>query len=303
MKILLFGKNGQVGWELQRSLLPLGELIALDRNSSDFCGNLTDLKGITKTIQNIAPDIIVNAAAYTNVDKAEKEPDLAYAVNAKALDILANEAKLLNAWLVHYSTDYVFDGSNNKPYNETDTASPLSVYGKTKLAGEEFITASGCQHLIFRTSWVYATYGNNFINTMLRLGREQSSLRIVNDQIGAPTGAELLADITAHCIQKALQQPDVSGIYHLTASGYTSWYELAYLIFEHAKLTNLQLKIQPDNLIPIPSNEYATLAKRPLNSCLDTQKLQHTFNLCLPVWQVGVTRSLTEVINNRPSIL
>ncbi len=300
MRILIFGKNGQVGWELQRSLTPLGKLIALDRYSSELCGDLTNLSGITDTVQQVVPDIIVNAAAYTNVDKAEEEQDLAHTINTKAPDILANQAKKLNAWYVHYSTDYVFDGSGHNPKKEDNTTAPLNVYGQTKYDGEELITASGCQHLIFRTSWVYGANGNNFIRTMLRLGSERDSLKVVNDQIGAPTGAELLADVTAHTLRTALQRPDVSGLYHLTANGHTSWHAYAQLIFEQSRKLGFKLKIHPDQLISIPSSEFPTQAKRPLNSCLNTQKLQNTFNLNLPTWETPVIRSLTEILARKP---
>ena len=295
MRILLFGKNGQVGWELQRSLLPLGDLVVLDRRSTEFCGDLTDLKGIAETVQKIAPHIIINAAAYTNVDKAEEEPNLASTINTEAPSILAGEAKKLNAWLVHYSTDYVFDGNNNSHKKESDPTSPLNVYGRTKRDGEELIATSGCQHLIFRTSWIYGTYGNNFIQTMLRLGKERDSLKVVNDQIGTPTGAELLTDVTAHTVRTALQHPEVSGLYHLTADGHTSWHAYARLIFEQAQESGFELKIQPDHLIAIPSDEFPSPAKRPHNSCLDTQKLQETFNINLPSWEIPVRRALKEI--------
>ncbi len=296
MKILLFGKNGQVGWELQRSLLPLGDLIALDRNSPELCGDLTNLKGIAGTIQKVAPNIIINAAAYTNVDKAEEEQDLACTINTEAPSILANEAKKLNAWFVHYSTDYVFDGNGNHLKKECDSTAPLNVYGKTKRDGEELISTSNCHHLIFRTSWVYGAHGNNFIRTMLRLGKERDNLKVVNDQIGTPTGAELLADITAHTVRTALQHPEVSGLYHLAANGCTSWHAYARLIFEQAQKLGSELKIQPNQLISIPSNEFPTLAKRPLNSRLNTQNLQTTFNINLPSWETPVRRTVTEIL-------
>ncbi len=297
MKILLFGKNGQVGWELQRSLLPLGDLIALDRNSPKLCGDLTNIKGIAETIQKVAPDIIVNAAAYINVDKAEKEQNLACTINTEAPSIMANEAKKLNAWFVHYSTDYVFDGNGNNLKKECYPTAPLNVYGRTKRDGEQLISTSNCHHLIFRTSWVYGAHGNNFIRTMLRLGKERDSLKIVNDQIGTPTGAELLADITAHALRTALKHPDVSGLYHLAATGYTSWHAYAHLIFKIAQEFSFELKIQPDQLMSIPSNEFPTLAKRPLNSRLNTQKLQATFNINLPSWETPVRRTVTEILN------
>ena len=242
MKILLFGKNGQVGWELQRSLAPLGNLVALSRNSTELCGDLTDLNGIAKTVRTVAPDVIVNAAAYTAVDKAENEAELAYTINALASDVLAKEAKRDNAWLIHFSTDYVFDGSGNSLKVETDLTAPLNVYGKTKLEGEQLINASNCRHLIFRTSWIYASFGNNFIKTMLRLGQQRNNLNIVDDQVGAPTGADLLADITAHTVREALHQPRLSGLYHLVASGETSWHGYANLIFDFAKKTGILLR-------------------------------------------------------------
>lgn len=296
MKILLFGKNGQVGWELQRSLAPLGELIALDKDNTELCGDLTNLNGIAKTVRTVAPDAIVNAAAYTAVDKAESETELAYLINALAPDVLAKEAKRNNAWLIHYTTDYVFDGSGNRPRVETDSPAPLNVYGKSKLEGEQLINASNCLHLIFRTSWVYAAYGNNFIKTMLRLAQERDRLTIIDDQIGAPTGADLLADITAHIIRTALHQPVLSGSYHLVASGETSWHGYATWIFDFAKRNKIPLKIQPENILPVPSNTFPTLAKRPLNSRLNTCKLQNTFGLNLPPWQTGVTRMLEEIL-------
>lgn len=296
MKILLFGKNGQVGWELQRSLAPLGELIALNSTSEEFCGDLTNLIGLKRTIRKIAPDVIVNATAYTAVDKAESEPELAHVLNAQAPDILAQEAKQLNAWLVHYSTDYVFNGAGNQPYLETDVTDPLNIYGKTKLEGEKNIITSGCSYLIFRTSWVYATNGNNFIKTILRLAQQRDKLEVVNDQVGSPTGAELLADITAYTLFSLKHKPEVSGLYHLVAGGCTSWYDFARFILEYARYVNFPLKIQSDTLLPITSKDFPLPAKRPLNSRLNTSKLENTFNLILPAWQTGVSRTLTEIL-------
>lgn len=297
MKILLFGKNGQVGWELQRSLAPLGELIALNSTDDEYCGDLANLAGIRQTIRKIAPDIIVNAAAYTAVDKAESETELAHILNAQAPDVLAQEVKQLNAWLVHYSTDYVFNGSGEQPHLETDATDPLNVYGKTKLEGENNIVASGCAHLIFRTSWVYATHGNNFIKTILRLAQQRDKLTIVNDQIGSPTGAELIADITACALLSLRHQHEVSGLYHLVAKGYTSWYEFAHFILEHARRENFSLKTQLDALLPIASCDFPLPAKRPLNSRLNTCLLEKRFNLNLPDWHTGVSRTLTEILS------
>ncbi len=296
MKILLLGKNGQVGWELQRSLAPLGELVALDSQALAFCGDLTNLEGLAQTIRDIAPDVIVNAAAHTAVDKAESEPELARTINTLASGVLASEAKRIGAWFIHYSTDYVFDGTGDAPRLETDSTGPLSVYGKTKLEGEEAIRASGCKHLIFRTSWVYAARGGNFAKTMLKLAQERDSLKVINDQIGAPTGADLLADVTAHAIRTALQHPDVSGLYHLVASGQTSWYGYANFVIEFARQAGIDIKVAPEAIQPVSSSDFATAAKRPMNSRLNTVKLRNTFDLNLPDWQSGVTRMLTETL-------
>ncbi len=296
MKILLFGKNGQVGWELQRSLAPLGELIALDTHSKDYCGDFNNLDGIAKTIRAIAPDVIVNAAAHTAVDKAESEPDLARTINVLAPAVLAEEAKRCNAWLVHYSTDYVFDGSGNQPWLETDATAPLSVYGATKLEGEQAIITSGCQHLIFRTSWVYAARGANFAKTMLRLAGERDRLTVINDQIGAPTGADLLADVTAHAIRTVQQRPELTGLYHLVASGETTWHEYARFVLNFARDAGVEIKVADDAISPVPTSSFPTPAKRPLNSRLNTSKLCASFNLNLPHWQTGVARMLTEIL-------
>ncbi|MGB2832311.1 MAG: dTDP-4-dehydrorhamnose reductase [Methylotenera sp.] len=296
MKILLLGKNGQVGWELQRSLAPLGELIALDSRSVDFCGDFNNLEGLAQTIRAIAPDVIVNAAAHTAVDKAESEPALAHTINALAPGVLAQEAKRCGAWLIHYSTDYVFDGSGETPWLETDATGPLGVYGESKLAGEAAIIASGCKHLIFRTSWVYAARGGNFAKTMLKLAQERDALKVINDQIGAPTGADLLADITAHAIRTAIQRPEVSGLYHLVASGQTSWHGYANFVIDFARQAGIEIKVASEAIAPVPTSAFPTPAKRPLNSRLNTSKLQQTFNLNLPNWQSGVMRMLTEVL-------
>ena len=295
MKILLFGKGGQVGWELQRSLAPLGELIALDSDSKDYCGNFENLDGIAETVRIIAPDVIVNAAAHTAVDKAESEPEFVRTINALAPSVLAKEAQRYNALLVHYSTDYVFDGSGSQAWLETDTPAPLSVYGATKLEGEQAIIASGCQHLIFRTSWVYAARGANFAKTMLRLGSERDRLTVINDQIGAPTGADLLADVTAHAIRAVQQQPELAGLYHLVASGETSWYEYARFVLNFARNAGVEISVADSAIEPVPTTAFPTPATRPLNSRLNTNKLCDSFNLVLPHWQTGVARMLTEL--------
>lgn len=299
LKILLFGKGGQVGWELQRSLAPLGELVALDADSRDLCGDFTNLEGIAQTIRAVAPDIIVNAAAHTAVDKAESEADFARTINALAPGVLAQEAKRNGAWLVHYSTDYVFDGSGDTPWLETDGTGPLSIYGKTKLEGEEAIRASGCQHLIFRTSWVYAARGGNFAKTMLKLAQDRDSLKVINDQIGAPTGADLLADVTAHAIRTALQRPDVSGLYHMVAGGETSWHGYASFVIEYARQIGISIKVAPEAIEPVPASAFPLPAPRPKNSRLDTRKLQNIFGLTLPHWQSGVNRMLTEILEKQ----
>ena len=298
MKILLFGKSGQVGWELQRSLAPLGELIVLDAGSQDLCGDFTDLDGIARTVRAVAPDVIVNAAAHTAVDKAESEPELVHTINALAPAVLAQEAQHGNAWLIHYSTDYVFDGSGDQPWRETDSTGPLSVYGATKLEGEQLILQSGCKHLIFRTSWVYGTRGGNFAKTMLRLAQERDSLTVIDDQIGAPTGADLLADVTAHAIRTAHQRPELSGLYHLVAAGETSWHGYASFVIDFARRAGMPLKVAPDAIKAVPTSAFPTPAKRPHNSRLDTAKLQHSFDLSLPMWQTGVARMLTEVLES-----
>lgn len=295
MKILLLGKNGQVGWELQRSLSVLGEVIAPERNDPQLSGDLADLDALRATIEQVAPHAIVNAAAYTAVDKAQSEPELAHSINAEAAEVLAQEALKLDAWLVHYSTDYVFDGSGDTPWSEDDATAPLSVYGQSKLEGEKRITASGAKHLVFRTSWVYGAHGNNFLKTMLRLGAERPELRIVADQFGAPTGAELLADATAHALRQALPgSPALSGIYHLAAGGETNWCEYAQFLFEQAQ------RLQPEQhfarTLPIGSADYPTPAARPRNSRLNTQRFQNTFALTLPHWQQGVQRVLSELL-------
>ena len=300
MKILLFGKGGQVGWELQRSLAPLGELVALDVESRDLCGDFTNLEGIARAVRAVAPDIIVNAAAHTSVDKAESEPELARILNALAPGVLAQEAKRNGAWLLHYSTDYVFDGGGDKPWLETNLTGPLSVYGKTKLEGEEAIRATGCRHLIFRTSWVYAARGGNFAKTMLRLAQERDCLNVIDDQIGAPTGADLLADVTAHAISTALKRPEVVGLYHLVAGGETSWHGYANFVIDFARQVGVEIKVSPESIQPVPTSAFPLPAPRPKNSRLDTSKLQNIFDLNLPHWQNGVTRMLAEILDKQP---
>jgi dTDP-4-dehydrorhamnose reductase len=296
MKILLLGKNGQVGWELQRSLVLLGDLIALDRHSVDgLCGDLSDLDALRATIRQIKPDIIVNAAAYTAVDKAESETELADRVNSLASQVLAEEAANLDAWLIHYSTDYVFNGQGSLPWQESDPVAPVNHYGASKLSGEQAIAASGCKHLIFRTSWVYGSRGNNFAKTMLRLAKDCETLSIISDQVGAPTGADLIADVTALAIRQVMKNPELAGVYHLAAGGEVSWYDYARHVIEFAQASGEQLAVNVIN--PIETAAYPTPARRPLNSRLNTQKLRNNFSLHLPDWRSGVTRMLREVLN------
>lgn len=293
MHILLFGKNGQVGWELQRALAPLGRITAVDFDSTEYCGDFSKPAGVAETIRRLRPDVIVNAAAHTAVDKAESERDFAELLNATSVAAIANEAENLGTWLVHYSTDYVFDGSGDRPWVETDVTAPLNVYGETKLAGERH-AALCSRHLIFRTSWVYAARGNNFAKTMLRFGKERNEMSIINDQFGAPTSAELLADCTAHAIRFAQNNPEVAGLYHLIASGTTTWFDYAQLVFAKAREAGIELKVREVNAVP--TSAFPTPAKRPQNSRLDTTKLQRTFNLVLPDWKVGVERMLSEIL-------
>ena len=297
MRILLLGKNGQVGWELQRSLAPLGELTALDRHGADgLCGDLGNPEGIAATVRAVQPQLIVNAAAYTAVDQAESEPELARRINAAAPAVLAREAAAGGALLVHYSSDYVFDGSGQRPWREDDATAPLSVYGQTKLEAEQAILASGCAHLILRTSWVYAARGGNFAKTMLRLAQERERLTVIDDQWGAPTGAELIADVSAHAIAQTRQQPGKAGIYHLAPAGETTWFQYAKHVIAQAQQAQSAIKIKATEILPIPTSAYPTPARRPHNSRLDTRKLQAAFGLSLPPWQRGVDRMLVEIL-------
>lgn len=291
MKILLLGKNGQVGWELQRSLAPLGELIALDRH--DIGGDLGNPVALAAAVRTLRPAVIVNAAAYTAVDKAESEPELARTVNTDAPAALAQEAAAIDALLVHFSTDYVFNGSGTSPWTEEASTGPLNIYGQTKLAGEDAIRASGCRHLIFRTSWVYAVRGANFARTMLRLAAERERLTVVADQFGAPTGAELIADVTAQAVPSARLQYELQGVYHLAAAGETTWYDYARRVLERARAQGRVFRAT--EIAPIPTSAFPTPARRPGNSRLDTRKLQQHFGLHLPAWQQGVDRMLDEL--------
>ena len=296
MKILLLGCDGQVGWELQRSLQPLGEVVALDFQSRDLAADFSKPDALAATVAAVKPALIVNAAAHTAVDKAESEPDLAQAINGDAPGVLARSAAASGAWLVHYSTDYVFDGSGDQPRAEDAPTGPLSVYGRTKLDGEQQIRASGCKHLILRTSWVYAARGGNFARTMLRLAGSKTELNVIDDQIGAPTGADLLADLTALMARAARVQPELGGTYHAVAAGATSWHGYARLVIEAARAHGVPITVAADALRAIPTSAYPTPAPRPLNSRLDTRKLRERFGVHLPDWESGVRRLLTEIL-------
>lgn len=295
MKILLLGCNGQVGWELQRALSPLGELVACDFDfAPDRRADFSAPGSVGLLVDRIQPQVIVNAAAHTAVDKAESEAELARTINATTPGVLAARAKAINALLVHYSTDYVFDGSGDQPRDETAVTAPLSVYGKTKLEGEEAIRASGCRHLILRTSWVYAARGHNFVKTMLRLAAERDALSVIADQIGAPTGADLLADVTAQAIAQLTAGRGEMGLFHCVAAGHTSWFDYARFVIEWARAQGLPVKVAPEAIRPVPTEAYPTPAQRPRNSRLATDKLQQAFSLTLPPWQHGVERMLRE---------
>jgi dTDP-4-dehydrorhamnose reductase len=298
MKILLLGRNGQLGWELQRSLAPLGEVMALEsraqNNPKQWCGDLADAQGLRQTIRQFAPDLVVNAAAYTAVDKAQTEIEQAYAVNAQGPALLAEETLRLGAWLVHFSSDYVFDGSGDRPWRESDVCAPLSVYGASKRQGELEV-ARNPRHLILRTSWVYAARGSNFAKTMLRLGAEREELRVIDDQIGAPTGAELLADICAITMRQAMAQPSLAGLYHCAAAGQTSWHGYARFVLQEARAMGLPIQVAPQRVVPIQSADYPVAAPRPLNSRLDCAQIAEKFSIHLPFWQLGVRRMLQEI--------
>ncbi|ACM32034.1 MULTISPECIES: dTDP-4-dehydrorhamnose reductase [Diaphorobacter] len=296
MNILLLGKSGQVGWELQRSLAVLGRVTALDHDSTEHCGDFANPEGVRETVRALRPDVIVNAAAHTAVDKAESEPEIARLLNATTPGVLAEEAARLGTWLVHYSTDYVFDGSGTRPWVETDAPAPLSVYGATKLEGEQRIQQTGCRHLILRTSWVYAARGGNFAKTMLRLGSERERLTVIDDQWGAPTGADLLADVTAHAVRHLQSRPGDGGLYHCVASGETNWHSYAKYVLEHARQAQPAIELKATEVAPVPTSAFPTPARRPHNSRLDTTRLQTTFGLVLPPWQQGVARMLTEIL-------
>ncbi len=294
--ILLLGRNGQVGWELQRSLSVLGRVVALDRSSREHGGDLADLEGLKATVCALRPAVIVNAAAHTAVDRAESEPELARLINALAPQALAQAAQEVGAWLLHYSTDYVFDGSGERPWVETDATGPLNCYGSSKLEGEQLIAQACARHLILRTSWVYAARGGNFVKTMLRLAAERERLTVIADQFGAPTGAELIADTSAHVLAQLLRTGGGAGTYHLAAAGETSWHGYASHVIATARRLRPDLSLAVRAIDPVPTSAFPTPARRPHNSRLDTHKLRQAFGLTLPDWQQGVDRLLAEIL-------
>ncbi len=297
MNILVLGSNGQVGWELQRALAPLGTVIAVARGEqAGLCGDLTQPEALARTVRQIAPQVIVNAAAYTAVDQAEDEPELAAAVNATAVSVLAREAQAIGAWLVHFSTDYVFDGTGTRPWREEDPTAPLNVYGRTKRDGELAVQESGCRHLIFRTSWVYAARGRNFIRTMLRLAAQRDALQVIDDQHGAPTGAPLIADVTAQALPRAMRHPELAGLYHLCASGETTWHGYACRVIEQARRAGWPVKVAPQAIAPVSTKAFPAKARRPANSRLDCARLEAAFRLRMPAWQQGVDHVLAEIL-------
>ena len=296
LRVLLFGGDGQVGWELRRALAPLGEVSAPGRDAADgLCGDITEFEALATTVRRVRPDVIVNAAAWTDVDGAEREPARARCVNAEAPGLLARCAADSGAWLVHYSTDYVFDGRGDRPWCETDTPAPLNVYGTTKLAGEEAIRAAGCPHLILRTGWVYAARRTNFLRTILRLARERDELRVIDDQIGAPTGAELIADVTARILGAHPVDQDPGGTYHVSAAGATSWHGYARLIVETAQTQGWPIRLIPERIEPVSTEAYGQTVPRPRNSRLDCTRVGQACGVRMPGWGEGVVRAVREV--------
>jgi dTDP-4-dehydrorhamnose reductase len=294
MNMLLFGATGQVGWELVRALAPLGRVACLRRQ--DLGGDLARPDDVTSAILRLRPDVVVNAAAYTAVDRAEQEAEMARRINAEAPAAMARAVRELGGWLVHYSTDYVFDGSGSSPWRESDATGPLGVYGATKLEGELAVGASGCRALVLRTSWVFASRGNNFLRTMLRLAAERDRLAVVSDQFGAPTSAELIADVTAHVLAKAMRHPEVQGTYHLAAAGETNWHGYAAFLLQKARDAGHPLRVPAQDVRPVGTADYPTAARRPLNSRLDTTRLRDVFGLHLPDWRDGVERAVMELL-------
>lgn len=294
MKILLLGSNGQLGWELQRALASIGQLVAYSRQEC----NIEDIETLRKLIEQVSPNIVVNATAYTAVDKAENDVDKAYLVNAEAVKVMAEACEQGGAWLIHYSTDYVFDGLKKSPYAESDIPNPLNIYGQSKLMGEEYIRKICSKHIIFRTSWVFSTRGRNFLKSILNKASEVDTLQIIDNQYGNPTSAELLADVTANVLNKlAVRNGDstFSGLYHLCCDGYTSWYAYAHYLLHRSQELGI-IRILP-SLIPVTWQEYASVTQRPENSRLDNSKIKNVFSLTLPHWTFFLDRTLQEISN------
>lgn len=295
MRIVLLGGNGQIGWELRRALAPLGEIVALERSGDDeLCADLEKPESMRGALRRIRPDVIVNAAAYTDVDRAESEREHATRINAEGAALLGAEAKRLDARLVHYSTDYVFDGGGSRAWNEDDTPAPINVYGRTKLEGEEVVRASGCRHLILRTQWVYSARRRNFVKSMLEAAAARDALEVVDDQTGAPTGADLVADVTAHML-RATHGDAGFGTYHVAARGETTWYGFARFLIEHARRAGWPLRLTEAEIAPISSDLWPTAARRPRNCRLSVERLEQTFGLRMPDWRAGVVRVLAEL--------
>jgi dTDP-4-dehydrorhamnose reductase len=292
MKVLLFGGSGQIGWELRRALAPLGEVVTTGRAEADF----ERPESLATVVRATAPDVVVNAAGHTDVDRAEREPERAQRLNADAPAVLAREAAARDAWLVHYSSDYVFDGSGEEPRNEEAPMAPLNAYGRSKRDGEIAVRTSGCRHLIVRTSWIHAPRRDNFVTKVLRLVHERARLEVVDDQVGAPTGADLVADLTAHMLRTAIGRPDLAGTYHAAASGVASRLECARHVAALARRLRPGLPLDPGAIDGVATAGVAAAAARPLNSRLDTHRLCRAFGLALPPWQAGVERTVAEAL-------
>lgn len=295
LKILLFGKDGQLGWELQRSLAPLGEVIALGARGEAWPTDFNDPESLVEAVRAVRPDAVVNAAAFTAVDRAESDTQAAHRINALAPGVLAREARGCGALMVHYSSDYVFDGSGQRPWREADPTGPLNAYGHSKLAGEMAVRAQSPHHLVLRTSWVHSPRGANFARTLLRLAQERDAIQVVDDQFGAPTGADLIADVTAHALRQALADRRLCGTYHLAAAGETSWHGYASFLLERAQAAGWPLRCAPGQVQAIAASAYPAAAQRPANSRLDTARLRQAFGVHLPHWRQGVERMLFEM--------
>jgi dTDP-4-dehydrorhamnose reductase len=296
MRILLFGGSGQVGWELHRSLAVLGDVVAPSSRDVDPSGRFEHPQELAATVRRVKPAVVVNAAAFTSVDLAERDTDRVMLTNAYAPGALAKAAAGVGALLVHYSTDYVYDGEGSRPWRETDPLNPINAYGRSKAEGDRAIARSAARHLIFRTSWVYSARRSNFLRTVLTLASDRDELRVVNDQWGAPTGAELIADVTGHVVRQCLAGAAGGGVYHLAAGGEASWHGYACFALQEARRLGLETRLQPEAIRAIPSSEYATKARRPANSRLDTSRLRSEFGVVLPDWRVGVRRCISEIL-------